>query len=168
MAVKSETTEFCKNCFSLLHIELIFLFLKVLGQIMTMSDIVDLRNYNDNLIMLFVIQAIVNFHKANDLIIFFIDVDTTCKLMQINCWNEVYTNVSLWWMHQWMHQCEFKFSIFCLYKNIKDRNVYIFSCMCEILFITSKKDVSIIRECLATCFMCGKDDACEVFGVVYF
>ena len=55
--------------------------IKVLGQIMTMTEVVDLRKHND--IMSFVIQDIVNIHKANDLIIFFIDVNPTGKFRLI-------------------------------------------------------------------------------------
>ena len=50
-------------------------FFKVLDEIMTMSEVADLRKHNDHLIMSFVIQAIVNIRKANHLIIFFIDVN---------------------------------------------------------------------------------------------
>ena len=49
--------------------------LKVLGEIMTLSEVADLRKHNDHLIMPFVIQAIVNICKENHLIIFFIDVN---------------------------------------------------------------------------------------------
>ena len=49
---------------------------KVLGEIMTMSEVADPRKHNDHLIMSFVIQAIVNIGKENHLIIFFIDVNT--------------------------------------------------------------------------------------------
>ena len=41
------------------------LLLKVLGEIMTMSEFADQRKHNDHLIMSFVIQAIVNNRKAN-------------------------------------------------------------------------------------------------------
>ena len=56
---------------------------------MTMSEVTDLIKHNDHLIMSFVIQAIVNIHKANHLIIFFIDVKTTWKFMQVDCRKKV-------------------------------------------------------------------------------
>ena len=44
--------------------------LKVFSEIMTMSDVADLRKHNYHLIMSFVIQAIVNIRKEIHLIIF--------------------------------------------------------------------------------------------------
>ena len=58
---------------------------QIIGQMMTISEIADLRKHNDHLIMSFVIQAIVNIRKANHLIVFFIDLNPTYKFMQINC-----------------------------------------------------------------------------------
>ena len=55
--------------YTILTYSKLYLF-KVLGEIMTMSEVADLRQHNDHLIMSFVIQAIVNICKANHLIIF--------------------------------------------------------------------------------------------------
>ena len=56
----------------------------MLDEIMTLSEVADMRKHNDHLIMTFVIQAIVNIRKTNNLI-FFIDVNPACKFMQIYC-----------------------------------------------------------------------------------
>ena len=68
---------------------------------MTTSEVTDLTEHNEHLMMSFAIQAILNIHKVNDFITRLTVVNASSKFVQINCYGRHLTKRSVLF-DQWL------------------------------------------------------------------